>query len=307
MVRWSFDGRLQYLSRVDHQIKLRGFRIELGESATQLLAQPEVREAVVVAKEGPGGARLVAYVSLSSDTQPQLLKARISRALPEYMVPASIMVLPALPLNMNGKVDRKQLPDPEPSAEAAHEAPQGAVEEALAAIWHQVLGAEKKIGRHDNFFELGGHSLLAIQLLEQVRRLGWGAEVRTLFRKPRLADFALAVTEARDFARPEIEVPANGIPEGCTALSPEMLTLVKLDDAQLARIEAAVPGGAVNIQDVYPLAPLQEGILFHHVLQSQGDAYITPCLLSFDSEARLLRFVESFNQVIARHDILRTA
>ncbi|MBN8751781.1 MAG: AMP-binding protein, partial [Variovorax sp.] len=86
-----------------------------------------------------------------------------------------------------------------------------------------------------------------------------------------------------------------------------MLTLVKLDDAQLARIEAAVPGGAVNIQDVYPLAPLQEGILFHHVLQSQGDAYITPCLLSFDSEARLLRFVESFNQVIARHDILRTA
>ena len=308
LVRWREDGELEYLGRIDHQVKIRGFRIELGEIEARLLAQPGVREAVVVAQQAAGGARLVAYVSAAASQaiDAAQLKQQLSRALPEHMVPGVIVVLQALPLNANGKVDRKALPPPERAGTDAYEAPADDTERALAAIWADVLAVER-VGRNDNFFELGGHSLLAIQLLEQVRRLGWGAEVRTLFRKPRLADFALAVTEARDFARPEIEVPANGIPEGCTALSPEMLTLVKLDDAQLARIEAAVPGGAVNIQDVYPLAPLQEGILFHHVLQSQGDAYITPCLLSFDSEARLLRFVESFNQVIARHDILRTA
>ncbi|MFX0591038.1 condensation domain-containing protein, partial [Glaesserella parasuis] len=97
----------------------------------------------------------------------------------------------------------------------------------------------------------------------------------------------------------------NGIPEGCTAITPDMLTLVALDAAQIARIEAAVPGGAANIQDIYPLAPLQEGMLFHHLLQTQGDAYITPQRLSFDSRERLERFVASFDQVIARHDILR--
>ncbi|SEM56902.1 Phosphopantetheine attachment site, partial [Variovorax sp. YR750] len=286
---------------------IRGFRIELGEIEAQLLAQPGVREAVVVAQQqAAGGARLVAYVSGTQAVDVAELKRRLLQALPEHMVPGVIVVLEALPLNANGKVDRKALPVPERAGADAYEAPADDIERALAGIWAEVLGVER-VGRGDNFFELGGHSLLAIQLLEQVRRLGWSAEVRTLFRKPRLADFALAVAEARDSVRLEVDVPANGIPEDCTALSPEMITLVKLDAAQVARLEAAVPGGAANIQDVYPLAPLQEGILFHHLLQSQGDAYITPCLLSFDTEARLVRFVESFNQVIARHDILRTA
>ncbi|UKI07932.1 MULTISPECIES: amino acid adenylation domain-containing protein [Variovorax] len=191
MVRWSFDGRLQYLSRVDHQIKIRGFRIELGEIETQLLAQPEVREAVVVAKEGPGGARLVAYVSLSSDTQPQLLKARISRALPEYMVPASIMVLPALPLNMNGKVDRKQLPELEQGTQQVHEEPQGDAERALAVIWAQVLGVER-VGRHDSFFDLGGHSLLAVQMVARVQSaMRADIAIQDVFRHPVLKDMAL--------------------------------------------------------------------------------------------------------------------
>jgi amino acid adenylation domain-containing protein len=308
LVRWREDGQLEYLGRIDHQVKVRGFRIELGEIEAQLLAQPEVREAIVIAQQAAGGARLVAYVSAAASrtADAAALKARLQAALPEHMVPGAIVVLDALPLNANGKVDRKALPQPERAGADAYEAPADDTERALAAAWAEVLGVPR-VGRNDNFFELGGHSLLAIQLLEQVRRLGWTAEVRTLFRKPRLADFALAVAEARGSAPRVIAVPANGIPEGCTALSPDMLTLVDLDAAQIARIEAAVPGGAANIQDVYPLAPLQEGILFHHLLQAQGDAYVVPCLLSFDSQARLLRFVDSFNQVIARHDILRTA
>ncbi|GAB3396111.1 hypothetical protein GCM10027514_44320 [Azotobacter armeniacus] len=303
LVRWNAEGQLEYLGRLDQQVKIRGLRIELGEVEAQLLAQPEVREAVVVAQEGPGGARLVGYVS-GQDLDGAMLRERLARVLPDYMVPGALVVLDALPLNANGKVDRKALPEPDFTNDRTYEAPQGEVEQALAAIWAEVLGVER-VGRQDNFFELGGHSLLALRLLERIRGQGWAVQVRTLFEQPRLAAFAQALMQGSE--RREVVVPPNGIPAGCEAIRPEMLTLIELSAEQIGRIEAAVPGGAANIQDIYPLAPLQEGILFHHLLQSRGDAYVTPHLLSFDSEERLRRFIDSFDQVIARHDILRTA
>ena len=124
---------------------------------------------MVVAKEGAGGARLLAYVSPRSgqDLDAAGLRMQLARVLPEYMVPAAIAVLPALPLNVNGKVDRTQLPELAQGAQQAYEAPQGEVEQALAAIWAQVLDVER-VGRHDSFFDLGGHSLLAIQLLSLI-------------------------------------------------------------------------------------------------------------------------------------------
>ncbi|MDC8759689.1 non-ribosomal peptide synthetase [Janthinobacterium fluminis] len=306
LVRWNGEGQLEYLGRIDHQIKIRGFRIELGEIEAQLLAQPAVREAVVVAKEGPGGSRLVAYLSEQAghSADAVALRERLHQVLPDYMVPSAIVVLERLPLNANGKVDRKALPEPEFANSNTYEAPQGEREEALAALWSEVLGVER-VGRDDNFFELGGHSLLALRLLERMRGQGRPVQVRTLFQHPRLAAFAQAVTQER--GPREVLVPPNGIPDACEAILPAMLTLVELDAGQIGAIEAAVPGGAANIQDIYPLAPLQEGILFHHLLQTEGDTYITPQLLSFDSAERLQRFIASFNQVIARHDILRTA
>ncbi|MCG3782690.1 non-ribosomal peptide synthetase [Delftia acidovorans] len=308
LVRWNAQGELEYLGRVDQQVKIRGFRIELGEVQSQLLAQPEVREAVVLAKQSAGGARLVAYVSLNSPAEDGLLKDRLGQALPDYMVPSAIVVLDALPLTANGKVDRKALPEPETAGAQEYEAPQGELEEALARIWAEVLGVQR-VGRHDGFFELGGHSLLALGLLERVRALGLGVQVRTLFQHPRLADFAQALgrEQGQLQGQVQIEVPANLIPEDCTAITPQMLTLVDIDAAEIAGIEAAVPGGAANIQDIYPLAPLQEGILFHHMLNADSDAYVTSHVLAFDSRQRLERFVASFNEVIARHDILRTA
>ncbi|EJL75039.1 amino acid adenylation enzyme/thioester reductase family protein [Variovorax sp. CF313] len=162
LVRWSNEGQLEYLGRIDHQVKVRGFRIELGEIEAQLQAQPEVREAVVVANEGPSGARLVAYVS-GQGIDTAALRERLGEALPDYMVPSVLMVLDALPLNANGKVDRKALPAPEFSSDRAYEAPQGEVEQALAAIWAEVLQVEK-VGIHDNFFDLGGHSLLLVRV-----------------------------------------------------------------------------------------------------------------------------------------------
>ncbi|MGO3130274.1 MAG: amino acid adenylation domain-containing protein, partial [Alcaligenes sp.] len=304
LVRWNAEGQLEYLGRIDHQVKIRGFRIELGEIEAKLLAQPEVREAVVVADEGPGGARLVGYVALTDPVEIGELRERLGRALPEYMVPGIIMVLEALPLNANGKIDRKALPAPEVSAEGEYEAPVGELEESLAAIWAEVLEVEQ-VGRNDDYFRLGGHSLLALKLLERIRVEGHAVQVRTLFEHPRLRDFAAAISKGGQ--REDVVVPPNLIPEACERIEPEMVTLASLTEDQLRRIESSVPGGALNIQDIYPLAPLQEGILFHHLLQEQGDVYVTSHELSFDTKERLEGFIENFNEVIARHDILRTA
>ncbi|MDQ0045096.1 non-ribosomal peptide synthetase [Variovorax boronicumulans] len=308
LARWNEKGQLEYLGRIDHQVKVRGFRIELGEIEAQLLALPEVREAAVIAKDNASGTWLAAYVSATDGQalEPARLREQLGRQLPDYMVPSVVVALEALPLNANGKVDRKALPEPAFAASEAYEAPQGETEQVLAVIWAEVLGVER-VGRNDNFFELGGHSLMALGLLERIRARGWTVQVRTLFQWPQLARFAQAVEQEQLQARREVVVPVNGIAEGCTFLRPEMITLMTLDAPQLRRIEAAVPGGAANIQDVYPLVPLQEGMLFHHLLQTEGDAYVTSSMLGFDSRERLERFVESFNEVIGRHDILRTA
>ncbi|WP_151634008.1 non-ribosomal peptide synthetase [Noviherbaspirillum aerium] len=171
LVRWNAQGQLDYLGRLDHQVKIRGVRIELGEIEAQLLAQAEVREAVVVAKDDGAGMRLVGYVSAHAGQviEASALRERLGRSLSETMVPGVIMVLEGLPLNANGKLDRKALPEPEPVGKAEYAPPQGQVEETLAAIWAEVLGTGR-VGRHDNFFELGGHSILALQLQKEVQQ-----------------------------------------------------------------------------------------------------------------------------------------
>ena len=192
LVRWNGEGQLEYLGRIDHQVKIRGFRIELGEIEAQLLAQPAVREAVVVAKEGPAGARLVAYLAAHAgqliDTT--VLKERLSQVLPDYMVPRAFAVLDSLPLNANGKVDRKALPEPALASELAYEAPQGHVAQTIAGVWSEVLQVAQ-VGLHDNFFDLGGHSLLLIRahrLLED--RLQAAIPVVNLFKYPTIESLA---------------------------------------------------------------------------------------------------------------------
>ena len=196
LVRWRDDGQLEYLGRLDHQVKIRGLRIELGEIEAELLAQPEVREAVVVAREGPGGSRLVAYVVPQADSELDTcpLREALGQKLPDYMVPGIVVTLEALPLNANGKVDRKALPEPELASGSQYESPQGEVEEVLAAIWSEVLGGEQ-LGRHDNFFEVGGHSLAAIQISARfTQRFGEALPVRLIFEYPTLAEMATQVT-----------------------------------------------------------------------------------------------------------------
>ncbi|WP_207281773.1 non-ribosomal peptide synthetase [Pseudomonas sp. FW300-N2F2] len=307
--RWRADGSLDYLGRNDFQVKVRGFRIELGEIETQLLGMPAVREAVVLAQPGPAGdPRLVAYLiaQVSTTPVPDLAEVRayLESRLPDYMLPSACVALQQLPLTPNGKLDRQALPLPEAQASSAvRQAPQGDTERRLAAIWTQVLGVSE-ISRDDDFFSLGGHSLLAVQLLEQLRRNGWDLDIRSVFERSTLAAQALRLEKLASVPAPAPSVSA--IPTPCARISPQMLDLVTLPQAQIDLIAARVPGGAGNIQDIYPLGPLQEGMLYHHRAQREGDRYVLRSLLAFTDEARLQRFCAALGQVIGRHDALRT-
>jgi amino acid adenylation domain-containing protein len=172
--RHRTDGALEFVGRVDFQVKVRGFRIELGEIEAVLGRHPAVQEVVVVARqEGPGGARLVAYLVAREDRSldPVEVKEHVGEALPAYMVPGILVELPALPLNANGKVDRSALPVPAAgllTGDRPYIAPRNADETALAAIFADLLGMER-VSVEDDFFDLGGHSLLAIQALSRIR------------------------------------------------------------------------------------------------------------------------------------------
>jgi amino acid adenylation domain-containing protein len=193
LARWAGDGRLQCLGRADRQIKIRGYRIEPGEIENLLLAEPEVREAVVVARESTGGVSLVAYVAPSNPPEgfdAAALRRALARRAPEYMLPAAIVALPALPLNVNGKTDYGRLPDPGELPARAHEPPRGPTELALAAIWSELLG-RRDVGRADHFFDLGGHSLMVVQMVARIQRdLHADLPIQDAFRHPVLADMA---------------------------------------------------------------------------------------------------------------------
>jgi amino acid adenylation domain-containing protein len=196
--RYLPDGRLEYLGRVDFQVKMRGYRIELGEIETVLAAHEAVGAAVVILREdAPGDKQLVAYVTPADEEQLVSvgeLRGHLRERLPEYMVPSAFVVLGALPLTPNGKVDRRALPAPgAPPVGDGFVAPRNAVEEALADIWRDVLGVER-VGVFDDFFELGGHSLMATRVLSNVRRIfRLELPLRVVFEAHTIAELAPAV------------------------------------------------------------------------------------------------------------------
>lgn len=209
LARYLADGNIEYLGRNDDQVKIRGFRIELGEIEAALVALPQVREAVVLAREDePGEKRLVAYLVPERERSAEValdrlaLRMSLLQSLPEFMLPSAYVALQSLPLTPNGKLDRSALPAPGEGAyvRRGYEAPQGPIETSITDIWRELLGVEQ-VGRHDNFFELSGHSLLAVRLLERMRRAGLVADMRVLFEQPTLAALAAAVDGARGSAR----------------------------------------------------------------------------------------------------------
>ncbi|WP_373287147.1 amino acid adenylation domain-containing protein, partial [Wenjunlia tyrosinilytica] len=299
--RWLPDGTLEFVGRNDFQVKVRGYRIELGEIEARLLEIDAVREAVVVAR----GDRLDAYYVPDSSVEVETLRGALSEVLPSYMVPSAFVALESLPLTPNGKVDRDKLPVPDGGAVVArgYRAPVGVVEEVLAGIWSDLLNVER-VGRDDDFFELGGHSLLAVSLVGRMRQAGLSCDVRAVFTTPTVAGLAAAVAAG---GGGEVPVPPNVIPADADVIRPGMLPLVDLTEEQIARVVASVPGGAGNVQDIYPLAPLQEGIFFHHLMGGEADPYLVSYVLPISTRDEVDRFVAALQAVVDRHDILRTS
>ncbi|WJM89444.1 non-ribosomal peptide synthase/polyketide synthase [Pseudomonas brenneri] len=272
LARYRADGVIDYISRIDHQVKIRGFRIELGEIEARLLEHAEVREAVVVAQDGAQGPVLVSYLvapEASEDTLREALKHSLHQQLPDYMVPQYWLFMERLPLTPNGKLDRKALPKPDASqVQKTYVAPSTERQRQVAQIWQDVLKLEQ-VGLADNFFELGGHSLLATQVMSRVRQL-LNAEVplRTLFEHSTLQAF----------------VQALGEEQACSA--PSLLPVPR--------------------DQVLHLSYAQERQWFLWQLEPQSVAYNLPLALRLQGHLDVLALERSFNNLIARHEILRT-
>ena len=258
LVRYLPSGELEFLGRVDHQVKVRGFRIELGEVETKLARCEGVKEGVVVVREdAQGGARLVAYVVPREEAAPSAgeLRRALSRALPEYMVPSLFVILDALPRTPNGKLDRRALPEPDPLSselETSYAAPRDQIEEMLADIWAAVLGV-KRVGIHDNFFEMGGHSLLAAQAMSRVQKaFQMTLPLRLLFESPSVAAFAEQMNALREADGVVAQPPIRHVPrEGNLPLSFAQQRLWFLDQLEPGSHAYNMPGavrlsGALN-------------------------------------------------------------
>ena len=306
--QWGSESQLEYLGRNDYQVKIRGFRVELGEVETQLLTQPGVLEAVVIVHESDfAGKQLIAYIRVRSGSLVSIreIQARLGGVLPDYMVPVAFVVLERFPTTPNGKLDRAALPTPDASAytSLAFEPPEGDREGTIAEVWQTVLGVPR-LGRNDNFFELGGHSLLIVEMLERLAGRGIFLSADSVYDAPTVMTLA-AVTGT---GPRETAVEAAQIPFGCDRIEPSMLDLIALTRSQIALIERLVPGGAANIQDIYPVAPLQEGILFHSILdRGVGDTYSRPMLFSVDSRQRIDELAHALQAAVDKYDVFRTA
>jgi amino acid adenylation domain-containing protein len=275
--RFHADGTLEFLGRADHQVKIRGFRVELGEIEAVLLTHPGVREAAVTLRAGHSGERLVAYlVAAGAGAAPTDEVRRFAQEqLPEHMVPAHLVWLPALPLTTNGKVDRAALPEPDERSAPTRPAfvpPRSLGEEMLASLWCDVLGVPR-VGVHDSFFALGGDSLLGTQLVSRIRKtFDVELPVRALFDAPTVAQLVVALERFREGGGPEA-----------------------------APIQPLAPGEAA------PLSFGQEQLWVMHQLDPDSPAYNhnVPLQLHGPLDADVVE--RALAEVVRRHQVLRTA
>jgi amino acid adenylation domain-containing protein/non-ribosomal peptide synthase protein (TIGR01720 family) len=275
--RYLSDGNIEFLGRLDNQVKIRGFRIELGEIEAALAQYLGVRETVVIAREDvPGHKYLVAYIVPNHESALAFsdLRSFLSEKLPNYMIPGAFVILDALPLTSNGKVDRRALPAPEFQSELQRSlvATRTPIEEMLASIWADVLLIEL-VGVHHNLFELGGHSLLAIQVISRVRdTFAVELPLRSLFEAPTIAEFASLVEHS-------------------------------LSNGQSQQAEPLLP---IPRSESIPLSFAQARLWFLDQLQPNSSLYNIPLALRLFGQLNIAALQSSINEIIRRHEALRT-
>ncbi|WP_371858287.1 amino acid adenylation domain-containing protein [Pseudomonas sp. ERMR1:02] len=287
LARFRADGVVEYLGRIDQQVKIRGFRIELGEIEACLMEHQGVREAFVIDREGPVSRQLVGYVvprDPLADEQDlrDALTAHLRSRLPAHMLPAHLMCLAALPLTPNGKLDRQGLPAPEATRQSQDQvAAASPAETLLVEIWQELLGLDS-VGVTENFFELGGDSIISLQAVSRAGQRGLVFSPKQLFEQQTIRALA-AVASSRETAL--VEVP-------------------KVEAFALApHIDVAAREG---LQDLYPLSPMQQGMLFHCLDSPELNPYVNQLSVQVDG-LQVPRFRAAWQALIERHEVLRAA
>ncbi|HEX6184596.1 MAG TPA: amino acid adenylation domain-containing protein [Pyrinomonadaceae bacterium] len=287
LARYRADGSLEYLGRADHQVKVRGFRIELGEIESALAAQPEVKEAAVLARAGADGdARLTAFVVMREGGDVHALRGRLAEWLPGHMLPASFVRVESLPLTPNGKLDGRALLAAEveqPETGESYAPPRTPVEEVLAGVWSEVLGVER-VGIDDNYFALGGDSIRSIHLRSLARARGLDVTLQQVFQHQTIRDLARVARLGTAESEESPHTPAFGL----------------LTDEDRARLPA-------GLGDAYPLALLQAGMLFHGEYDNAADVYHNVGSFHLRAPFGEAALREAVRRVMARHAVLRTS
>jgi amino acid adenylation domain-containing protein len=285
LARRTAEGDLEYLGRIDHQVKIHGFRIELGEIESVLNSHADLRESAVICDESAGEKRLVAYV-VPREGQPSTndLREFAGRRLPAYMVPAKFIFLSQMPLTVNGKVDRKALPTPDtarPNLQTEFIPARSEKEIILATIWQDVLRVDQ-VGVRDNFFELGGDSIRSIQVLARAQEQGAGFSLQRLFREP------------------TIEALANTVDENDDQLDTARVPFAGINEADRAKIPA-------DVEDAYKIARLQNGMIFHSDMDKESAIFHDVFSFRLDLPYNSATLQKAVARLVQRHTIFRTA
>ncbi|MHA4812539.1 amino acid adenylation domain-containing protein, partial [Flavitalea flava] len=306
LCRWRPDGNIEYLGRRDEQLKIRGYRIEPGEIERVLEQSGLVyRSAVVAHTDNLGNKRLVGYAVPKENIDRDDILFFLQSRLPDYMVPALLIMLEKLPVTPNGKIDRKSLPAPDSTAMMnGFAAPRSKQEKELAGIWEELLDV-KQVGIHDNFFELGGDSIITIQVVSRARRLGYNLQPKDLFRYQQIEGLAIAL-ESRSLAEGDLsaDLSLGYGPDG--EITKEELDRFLDDIAGTEKNSVERKTRRDRVEGVFGLSSLQKGMLFHGLYEERTDTYITQLSCGISSLDKAA-FQKSWSQLLKRHSILRSA
>ncbi|MGE5341262.1 MAG: amino acid adenylation domain-containing protein [Candidatus Omnitrophota bacterium] len=272
MGKWSDDGTIEFLGRIDHQVKIRGFRIELGEIENRLLKHEEIRDAVVISKAGENGdPYLCAYVVSGREIPVSELREYLSRYVPDYLIPAYVVYLETMPLTSNGKVDRNALPEPKIKTDGNYVAPRNAMEKKLVKIWSELIGMDEgKIGVHSNFFHLGGHSLKVMVMVSGIyRELNVRISLADVFKNP-------TIRKLSELIKKSVGSPFTSIREA-------------------------------EKKEYYHLSSAQKRLYILNRVDEQGMGYNIPLVSILEGELDNKKLETAFTRLIHRHESLRTS